>query len=194
MNPLFEKMKRTAPRIPWRGRSGQALVEFSVMALTLISLSFAVIDFSRAIYLRQVLINLSRETANLEARGVGSTTSEIMSNALSATEVSALPLSLNSSNGFLVVTAVTNFNTGYIIAEQLSVGTLTTLASSRVGSGVGHAATLPKTKGSILPANHTVYVAEIFYKFQAITPVAHFFKGSGFLPTQLYDVAYFSAL
>jgi Flp pilus assembly protein TadG len=194
MSHLFPQAKQIVPRIPWLAESGQAVMEFSLVATMMIVLSFGVIDFSRAIYLRQVLINLSRETANLEARGNGTNTLDIMRNALDATITSAQPLLVNSVNGTIILTALTNFNSVYIISEQFSAGTLVRLSSSRVGSGVGNTASLPKTTGSILPANHTVYVAEIFYKFTAITPVGHFFSTGGLLPTNLYDVAYFSAL
>jgi Flp pilus assembly protein TadG len=191
MNRVFRKADRTASRISGSSESGQALLEFSLVAVILIVLLFGVIDFCRAIYLRQVLVNLSRETANLEARGSGTTTQQIMTNALNAAILEAQPLALNSSTGMVIVTAVTNFNKGFIIAQRLSSGSLPG-AVSRVGTKVGGTATLPKTAGSILPANRTVYVAEIYYKFVPITPVGHFFKGV--LPSQLYDAAYFSAL
>src|SRR5580704_3518980 len=119
MDRVFEKMKRTTWWISWRNESGQAVLEFSLVTTMMIVLSFGVIDFSRAIYLRQVLINLSRETANLEARGSGTNTLDIMQNALDATITSAQPLLVNSANGTIILTAVTNFNAGYIISEQL---------------------------------------------------------------------------
>ena len=192
MKRVIQKAARTTSRLE-RDESGQAVLEFSLVATMMIVLAFGVIDFSRAIYLRQVLINLSRETANLEARGTGNSTGEIMTNALNATLQSASnSLSLNSPLGLIVLTAVTNYGSGYHISERLSSGSLPG-AASRIGSAVNGTATLPTvSSGSFLPANHTVYVAEVFYQFQSITPVGHFFKGV--LPTQLYDAAYFSAL
>ena len=38
--------------------------------------------------------------------------------------------------------------------------------------------------------NQTVYVTEVFYSFQAITPIGNFLSKT-LLPTQLYNVAYF---
>lgn len=197
MNHIFQKTKQTVARISWRGESGQALIEFAVASVMLIVLIFGVIDFCRAIYLRQVLVNLSRETANLEARGSGTTTMDIMTNALNAAITEALPLALNSSTGMVIVTAVTNFNSKgtaqYTISQQYTAGSLAG-AISRIGSStnVGNKATLPTTGGTYLPANRTVYVAEIYYKFVPITPVGNFIKAV--LPTQFYDAAYFSAL
>ena len=168
-------------------------MEFALVTVILMVLIFGAIDFCRAIYLRQVLVNLSRETANLEARGTGSTTIDIMTNALNAAILEAKPLGLSSTTGMVIVTAVTNFGTGFTISQQYKSGTLAG-AISRVGSSTnrGNTATLPKTGGSILPANRTVYVAEIYYRFFPITPVGHFIKAV--LPTQFYDAAYFSAL
>ncbi len=128
MNHIFQKTKQTVARISWRGESGQALIEFAVASVMLIVLIFGVIDFCRAIYLRQVLVNLSRETANLEARGSGTTTMDIMTNALNAAITEALPLALNSSTGMVIVTAVTNFNSKgtaqYTISQQYTAGSL----------------------------------------------------------------------
>jgi len=190
---VLKRIKKGPSRFSWRGENGQALLEFSLVTVTLLVLIFGAIDFCRAIYLRQVLVNLSRETANLEARGSGTTTLDIMTNALNSAIVEAKPLALNSSTGMVIVTAVTNFGTHYTISQQWKSGTLAG-ATSLVGTStnLGNTATLPKTAVSILPANRTVYVAEIYYKFFPITPVGHFIKAV--LPSQFYDVAYFSAL
>jgi Flp pilus assembly protein TadG len=196
MNRVFQRTKQAVSRIPRRGESGQALIEFTFVTLLLIVLIFGTIDFCRAIYMRQLLVNLSRETANLEARGTGSTTAEIMTNALNSMITEALPLSLNSTNGMIIVTAVTNFNNkgtaSYTISHQFHLGTLGTFQSA-VGNGVSATAKLPNT--SMLPAFRTVFVAEIYYKFAPITPVGKLIKLiNGALPTQFYDAAYFSTI
>src|ERR1017187_2941901 len=201
MDCILQIAKRTVSRISGRNEGGQALIEFTAVVLMLIVLIFGAIDFSRAIYMRQLLINLSRETANLEARGVGSTTPEIMTNALNAAVLESSPLTLNSTNGMVIVTAVTNFvnNSGtastasYTISHQFHLGTLGTFQSAvgtYTGSNKFNQATLPNV--GILPANRTVYVAEIYYKFAPITPVGKLLKLA--LPDHFYDAAYFSAL
>jgi Flp pilus assembly protein TadG len=193
MNRAYQKTKRTVSQIYWRGESGQALVEFSLITVILLVLIFGAIDFCRAIYLRQVMINLSRETANLEARGTGSTTQDIMTNALNAAITEGTPLNLNSVTGMVIVTAVTNFGAHFTISQQYKAGALGG-ATSRIGTvtNTGNTATLPETAAAILPANRTVYVAEIYYEFFPITPVGNFIKAV--LPKQFYDAAYFSAL
>jgi Flp pilus assembly protein TadG len=200
MNHILQRTKQTVSRFFWRDEGGQALIEFTLVTLLLIVLIFGAIDFCRAIYLRQLLVNVSRETANLEARGTGSTTAEIMTNAMNSMLTEALPLVLNSTNGTIIVTAVTNFNNvvnkkstaAFTISHQYQQGTLLN-AKSAVGTFTGtnnfNPATLPT---GILPAHRTVYVAEIFYKFTPITPVGKLINH--LLPTQFYDAAYFSTL
>jgi Flp pilus assembly protein TadG len=193
MSRTFQKAKRTLSRIFWRSENGQALVEFSLITVALLVLIFGAIDFGRAIYLRQVMINLSRETANLEARGSGSTTQDIMTNALNAAIQEGLPtLNLNSVTGMVIVTAVTNFGAGFRVSQQYIAGTLAGAASIAGPNGSNTTAHLPSTAASILPANRTVYVAEIYYEFFPITPVGNFIKVV--LPKKFYDAAYFSAL
>src|ERR1017187_9522321 len=204
MNRILQEIKRTVSRVSRRGESGQALIEFTLVTVMLIVLIFGAIDFSRAIYMRQLLVNLSRETANLEARGVGSTTPEIMTNALNATVLESSPLTLNSTNGMVIVTAVTNFvnkvgtvsTASYTISHQFYLGTLGTFQSAvgtYTGSNKFNQATRPNT--GILPANRTVYVAEIYYKFTPVTPVGKLIKlANRLLPDHFCDAAYFSAL
>lgn len=168
--------------------SGQAFVEFSIVLLMLTILVFGLIDFSWAIYEKQLLVNLSREGANLAARGSGTTTLEIMSNALDAVVTSASPLSFTSSSGLVILTAVTNNGSGgYFVSKQIKSGTLS--ASSKVGTTIGGTALLPSESPPILQAGHTVYTAEIYYKFTPRTPIGKLIKAT--LPTSFYDVAYF---
>src|ERR1039458_3356865 len=99
MNHLSQNTKRIVARFSQPGESGQAFVEFTLVVFILMALLFGAIDFCRAIFMRQLLINLSRETANLEARGTGSTTRDIMTNAMNAAVLEALPsLALDGAN------------------------------------------------------------------------------------------------
>jgi len=60
-------------------------------------------------------------------------------------------------------------------------------ATSRIGSVIGGNATVP---AAVVPQlNQTIYVTEVFYRFQTITPIGNFL--TPLLPSRLYDVAYY---
>jgi Flp pilus assembly protein TadG len=184
MDATSRKMKSAGPRFPWQNQSGQALVEFSLVLLTLVLLVFCLMDFCVAIYEKQLLANLSREAANLEARGIGQSPAQIMANALSAIEQEATPLNLSSASGKVILTAVTNNGSGLMyISQQVSGGGLG--QSSRLGPmGVGNRVTLPTT--NLVQVGGTCYVAELFYAYKPPAPIK-FVGPSGVF----YDVAYF---
>lgn len=159
--------------------SGQALVEFAVGAMLLATIVFAMIDSSRAIFDMQVMAFLSGQGSNLASRGTALSDT--------ATAVVAASASLNlSTNGKVIVTSVYNNNGALSITGQSSLGSMS--ATSKVGTGVGSSATLPSN--AIPPTAQTVYVTEVFYSFQAITPMGHLYTKT-LLPSTLYDVAYY---
>src|ERR1700675_3378723 len=106
-----------------RDQSGQALVEFMFVGFILLFMLFGMIDFCRAISTRQVLINLSRESANLAARGSGSTTDATISNAIAAVIAGANPLDI-TAHGRVFITAVYNSNGTLKVTNQISEGGL----------------------------------------------------------------------
>ena len=169
----------------WRGRSGQALVEFMFVAAILLLLLFGLIDFCRALSVRQVITSLTREGSNLASRGTS------MSDAADAIVASAAPLSVTGSNARVIITAVTNSNNTFTVTAQESRGSLS--ETSRIGpGGVGSTVStnfIPSTPVTIPKPNRTVYITEVFYEFKAVTPVGDFLNFT--LPSPLYDVAYF---
>ena len=174
------RTQSTVRQLPRQRECGQALLELMFVLLILLLLLFGLIDFGRVIYERQILTNLSREGANLASRGTS------LSNTVAAIMVSAAPLNL-SANGRVIITAVVNNNGVLSITAQLSQGGYS--AASRIGNGVGSTATLPVTATKIPPVNQTLYVAEVFYGYTAITPLGALLGAT--LPTTLYDAAYF---
>jgi Flp pilus assembly protein TadG len=169
----------------WRDRSGQALVEFMFVASILLLLLFGLIDFCRALSVRQVIINLTREGSNLASRGTD------INVAADAVVASAAPLDIDTPSGKVIITAVINVNGDFIVTNQVSRGQLS--ATSKIGpGGIGSTVStnfIPSTPVTIPKPNKIVYVTEVFYSFQAVTPIGDFLNFT--LPSPLYDVAYF---
>jgi Flp pilus assembly protein TadG len=161
-------------------QSGQAMLEFAIIASLVIVLVFAVIDFGRAFNQLQELVGLTRQGSNLASRGTSLTDS--------ATAVVAgdAPLNLNTS-GEVIMTSVSNNASGNIITGQVSKGGLT--MTSRVGTGVGATATLPAAAVAMLQPGQTIYITEVFYTYQSITPISALLNIV--MPSTLYQVAYF---
>ena len=162
-----------------RGESGQAFIEFAFVSLMMIVMLFALIDFGRVIYERQVMVNLTREGSNLASRGTS------LANSLIAVTNSAAPLNINAK-GRVIMTTVFNANGTLTVSNQLSAGGIS--ASSKVGA-IGGPATLPATAFTIPQSNQYLYVTEVFYSYAPITPIGKLLSIT--LPTQLYDAAYF---
>ncbi len=161
-----------------------------MILLVLIILAYGLMDFCTAIYEKQVIVNLTREGANLSARGAGDSPEQIMTNALQAIiqEASPLNLNTNSTSGLLILTSAANTNSrasGFYISQQLTSGRLS--ARSKVGTGVGSYANLPST--IVAQSGHNVYIAEIYYKFNAPAPLQNLIHAT--MTNQFYDVAYF---
>lgn len=161
------------------GSSGQAIVEFTISAMVLVTLVFGLIDFSRAVYDIEVMKSLTGEGSSLASRGTS------LTDTASAVVLAAAPLDLNDK-GRVIVTSVFNNNNSLKITGQASQGGIAAL--SLVGNVVGGLATLPT--GAVPQVNQTVYVTEVFYSYKPITPIGNFLSKTT-LPSQLYDVAYY---
>ncbi len=164
-----------------RVRSGQALIEFVFIGVFMLLLVFGLVDFGRALLIRQVLSGVSREGANLASRGTS------LADTINAVNTSAAPLDL-PANGYVVVTSVFRATDGTVtVSGQQKSGGLT--QSSSIGNAVGGPATLPATAVEIPPRGRTLYVVEVFHRYTPVTPLGQLLGVS--LPTVLRDVAYF---
>src|SRR5271166_5007327 len=159
--------------------SGQALVEFAISATLLLILVFGLIDFSRAIFIEQVITNLTGEGSSMASRGTS------LTDTATAVVAASAPLSISTS-GQVIVSSVFNNNNKIQLTGQVSQGGLG--ATSLIGSVIGGNASLPS---QVVPQlNQTVYVTEVFYKYQPITPIGSLLT-KVVLPKKLYDVAYY---
>jgi len=161
------------------GDSGQALVEFALSATMLLTLVFGLIDYSRAIYLVQVITNLAGEGSSMASRGT------TLSDTAAAVVAASGPLNLGT-HGQVIVSSVFNNNNKIQLTAQVSQGGIG--AVSQIGSVIGGIVVLPATVTPQL--NQTVYVTEVFCAYKSITPIGTLLTGT-ILPSQLYDVAYY---
>ena len=161
-------------------QSGQAALEFALIAPLMLVLMLTVIDFSRAIHYMQVMVSLSRQGSNLASRG---TTLPASAAAVVAGDA---PLDL-SHNGEVIITSVTNVALVNTITGQSSQGG--TSNKSKVGTVIGNRANLPPSTAAMLAPGQTIYVTEIFYSYKPLTPIANLLHIV--LPSTLYEVAYF---
>jgi len=161
--------------------SGQALLEFALVAVIMLLLLMGMIDYGRIMMTRQTLINITREGSNLAARGVGIT------NVVDTMVISAQPLNI-TSNGFIILSTVSRDSSGIprLIAQVTRGGMVSTSKIGVVGA-TGPDVHLPSTQ--VPQTNMSVYITEVFYRFRASTPVGNLLGRS--MDGILYDAAYF---
>jgi TadE-like protein len=176
----------SAPKCSRCSESGQAFVEFAFVAFMLIAMLFAIIDFGRIIYTRQILVNLSREGANLASRGTD------LSNTVAAVIAASDPLDF-TNHGYVIVSVVVSNSEGLQVTNQWKQGGLSGV-QSRIGTVGGAAVNLPSVIPALPPPNQTLYIAEVFYNLTpaTITPIGQLLTLN--LPKTNYDIAYFIGL
>ena len=173
-----------------REESGQALVELSFAFLVLCVFVFGIIDFGRAIYNVEVMNNLVGEGSNMASRGVSlATTAQTVANDAGS------DINL-STKGCVIVTSVAINSGSLLVTGQASQGGIA--CTSKVGclNGQGScgssSATLPASAVTALtaePTGSSLYVTEIFYSYNTVTPISALSGNS--MPSRLYSVAYY---
>ena len=175
--------------------SGQALVELSLALVLLCVFVFGIVDFGRAFYDVEVMNNLVGEGSSMASRGTSlpQTVTTIANYAGADIKISTL--------GCVIVTSVTNntVGSGQVVTGQASTGGICASHPSKVGCLQGQGscgsstATLPPGPVVALAgeaAGSAIYVTELFYTLNAITPLPGLL-GSTVLPSNLYSIAYY---
>jgi hypothetical protein len=175
--------------------AGQSMIELALILPILLLLCFGAAELSHAILFNNILINMSREGANLASRTTQSP--QFIINALSRTSA---PLEMQTQ-GMIFISRVTGVNGGSgvvlpVIDEQyravLGDGALTSRLWQCPHWDVSGACILPApiaTRAVALPfalgLGYQVYVVETLYDYNPLTSL--FLTTS----TQLYSVTYF---
>jgi Flp pilus assembly protein TadG len=166
--------------------SGQAVVEFAMIATLLLVLLCASIDFGRALNYVQGLIELTRQGSMLASRGA------TMAQAAAAVMAGESSLDM-TNNGKVIITEVTNNKNAMTITAQTTQGSggasCSSGCGSAVGSGVGSSATIPAAAAATIQSGQKLYVTEIYYSFAPITPIGKLTPIV--MPSKLYQSAYF---
>jgi Flp pilus assembly protein TadG len=165
-----------------RARSGQAILEISLMVPLLCLILFGIIDYGRALNSEQIMVDLTRQGSNMASRGT------TLATAASTVALNSAPLNVSLS-GVVIISSVARVNNVDTVTGQASSGALS--KPSKIGVGVNAKATVPSAVDDIFTKNagQTVYITEIYYPLQAITPLAAMW--GQVLPSTLYQVAYF---
>jgi hypothetical protein len=179
-------MRAPARRFPRRAARGIAAVEFAIVLPLLALLLFMLADLSRAIQAKLILLNISREGANLASRSTAdlSGSSQAIMNALAA---STPPLDMNK-RGMIYVTKIMGYTakgglrnivleqyrwdagakaSGYLPASQVwqcgswSNGTCSGIARDE------QAPTVPLMQNQ-LADGELIYAVETFYNFDML--------------------------
>lgn len=172
----------SAPSLALRLRSragrlqdGVAMVELALVLPILLVLVLGVIDFSRAIQFNNVLVNLTREGANLAAR-----TTESPQFILKTLTDTATPLQMNT-DGMMYITKLVGRPDGSARVEEQYRRTPTagkTTLVSRLWAcsswNAGGSCNMPATRPVIslavpLTDGETVYAVEAFYDYTLFT-------------------------
>lgn len=159
--------------------SGQALLEFALCASVLLIILCGVIDLSRALFVDQVIVNLTGEGCALASRGTS------LSDTAIAVVAASSPLDF-AGHGRVVVSSIYNNNNVLTLTGQSAQGGLA--ATSKIGGAIGGTVTLPAD--ATPQVGQTVFVTEVFYTYHSITPVGNLLNTT-VVPSQLYDVGYY---
>lgn len=174
-----------------KNTSGQTLIELALLMPILMIFVFGVVDFTRAIYYKEVITNLAGEGSAAASRESSSYFPQTVAAVMSDADINM------SSNGCVIITSVNSPTSTTFSVTAQSISAACNSGSSKIGcfpppSSCGPA-TVPTLVQQVLqsPTNPTVAITEVYYNFTPITPIGTFLHNTSLLPTQLYAVAYY---
>src|SRR4028119_1068388 len=136
-----------------RCERGQAAVELAMVLPILLIILLGVIEFGRAFELKHAVNGLSREAANLAARGA------TLQQAVTAAMTSGADISLNTLGGVVASRVLSSGGTVRIDDQEASAGYG---GRSKIGIEGGQVSAIDVTG---LGSGESFYVVEVFYDF-----------------------------
>ena len=160
-----------------RSDSGQGVIEFALVLPLILIILLGMVEFSNAYDRTHGLAGLSREGANIAARGTG--LNEVLATVLADGQT----LRLSAEGGVIVSRLVIQDGQPVVMAQ---ITTLGYEASSRLTDVNGSAAWI---SGAGFAEGSTHYSVEVFLTYSPITPLARLIRVV--MPSVLYERAVF---
>lgn len=167
----------SAARGLWRCERGVDFVEMVIVAPVLLALSFGILELGHALSNAHAMSSLTREGANIAARGTE------LDTVLAVTMLNGASIGLNGRGG-TVVSRIRIESGVPTVREQVASSGYST--RSRLGL-VDSVAT--RLTGVSLAEGQELYAVELFYDHQKLTPLSRL-VGS-IVPDTMYDFAVF---
>lgn len=160
-----------------RDERGNALIETVLVSMILLGMVLGIVEFGTALSREHTLTSLSREGANLAARGssLGESVNVVMTNGSS--------INLTGKGGAIATRIIVTGGAPLIVEQSSSTGYG---GLSQVGN-VGDTATGMDDWG--LVDGQSVHTMEVFYSYDQVTPFGNLV--GVFVPSQLYERAVF---
>ena len=180
MNMILQRWSRAVllpVRLIIRGRRGQAMVEAALMMPVMLLLLLGVIEAGNGLSIKHKMAVLSREGANIAARGTS------LSETMNVVMAGGSEIELSTKGG-AVVTRIIVVDGDPVIDAQ--VGYNGYEAYSRLGMPDSISAPL---QGLNLVEGQVFHAVEIIFDYEAMTPLAGIFPAG--LTDKVYERAFF---
>lgn len=160
-----------------RRDDGQSLAEFALVVPMMAMILFGLVELGNAFSVTHGLSTISREGANIAARGTS------LDTVLQVVLTNGSDIGLPTRGGSIASEVTVQSGVPMVTAQSASSGYA---GKSEIGSLGAPAASLG---GLGLSDGSTHYVVEVFYDYQSITPLSNFV--AGVVPSPIYERAVF---